>query len=175
MRDFSDLENVREMAQSFADEEQEPVVICAFGRDTARHGQYDFMRESTYRRSYSDQYAEIETLQPRYRRLDDIKRRNMRVGNYWFEPDTMRFFSSRVHSTIYIPNDGAGVAYFVTSEKPPHARRAYSVRRANVDGSIDTVGEFCGYRTGRQAHAEAARIAEQGESTDANVTNGQEV
>jgi len=69
----------------------------------------------------------------------------------------MRFFSSRVHESFYGAPDGR--AYFVSSERPPGGRRAYSVRVANLDGSVGTVGVLCGYATGRAAHAAAARLA----------------
>lgn len=103
---------------------------------------------------------------PRYRTLDDIKERNRRLGHCWFEPATMRFFSSRVQSTIYPTADGR--AYFVSSERNTHrsvteGRRLYTVRIAQPDGEIDTVGEFQQYRTGRAAHAAARRLAEGGE------------
>lgn len=102
----------------------------------------------------------VATVLPRYIYFSDIKKRNKAIGHRWFEPDTMRFFSSRVHESIYSAPDGR--AYFVSSERPPSGRRAYSVRRAELDGSVSTVGEFCGYATGRAAHAAAARLAKEG-------------
>lgn len=103
------------------------------------------------------------TAQPRYRTLEDIRRRNAALGHHWFSADTLRFFSSRIQERIYVGRDGR--AYFVTSERfqpsrGPAARRLYTVRVANLDGSIDTVGEFQAYGTGRQAHAAARRAAE---------------
>lgn len=96
-------------------------------------------------------------VKPEYRFLRDIERRNIRAGGHWFEPATMRFFASRVHETIYVAKDGR--AYFVSSERPPGGRRGYAVRVAEVSGNINTVGSVCQYKTGRAAHAEAARLA----------------
>ncbi len=143
-------------ATNFANSEQATWVIYA------NRGDYDYARLEWYLERGSPGEL-IETICPAYRYMDDVKRRNARIGNHWFEPSTMRFFGSRVHDSLYTRD---ACAYFVTSEKPPHARRAYSVRRANPDGSIDTVGEFCGFKTGRQAHARAAWIAEHGEDVN---------
>jgi hypothetical protein len=73
-----------------------------------------------------------------------VRAANAAAGNYWFERSTMRFFRSRVGRVAY---RGAGGVYFVSSEQfigsdgRAHARK-FTVRRQNVDGSIDTVGAF---------------------------------
>ena len=59
---------------------------------------------------------------------------------HFFDTDTMRFFRSRVG---YARKCKSGVWYFVTSEKPPHDKRWYSVRKMELDGDINTIGEFC--------------------------------
>lgn len=79
--------------------------------------------------------------------MDDVRRANERAGHHWFEPETMRFFRSRVGETLY------GGRYFVSSEKGPDGSRRYSVREAKADGSISTVGEFQGFPNRRQAIA----------------------
>lgn len=58
---------------------------------------------------------------------------------HFFDTDTMRFFKSRI-GAVRIKN---GIWYFITSERPPHGKRAYSVRKMELDGDIETVGEFC--------------------------------
>ena len=89
-----------------------------------------------------------------YRTIADIKAANEAAGHYWFTPDAMRWFRTRVSGGVI------GGRYFVTSEQfvpydgPPEPRR-YTVRRANDDGSIDTVGEFQAYETAAQARAAA--------------------
>lgn len=154
MRTVDKLELAQRRARNFADSEQAAWVIFA------NRGDYDYARLDWYLEQNSPGEL-IDIIRPRYRYMEDVKRRNAKLGNHWFEPSTLRFFGSRVHDSLYTAGDRA---YFVTSEKPPHGRRAYSVRRANPDGSIDTVGEFCGFNTGRQAHARAAWIAEHGEN-----------
>jgi hypothetical protein len=54
----------------------------------------------------------------------------------------MRFFNTRLESGLI------GGKYFITSERYDENRpRRYSVRRADPDGTIDTVGEFQEYLT----------------------------
>ena len=90
-----------------------------------------------------------------YSSISEIKEANRRFGNHWFDTDTMRFFGTRVHSQVY-----AG-KYFVTSEYRGFGdyERAYTVREAREDGSIDTVGDFLGYETRAEAHAAARELA----------------
>ena len=61
------------------------------------------------------------------------------TGSHWFDLDTMRFFGTRILPTVY---QGPGGIYFVTSEQPPHAKRAYTVRRFDPDtANIRSVSE----------------------------------
>jgi hypothetical protein len=95
----------------------------------------------------------------RPRTIGDVRRLNAENGQHWFEAGTMRFFSSRVprDSTLLISG-----RYFVSSERDEspyqHAGsvRAYTIREAFSDGSVDTVGEFQGYAT-KAAAEKAAR------------------
>lgn len=70
--------------------------------------------------------------------LSEIRTANRQRGHYFFEPATLRFFKSRCSEQTY-------GRHFVTSEKGPDNVRAWSVRRCEEDGSIETVGEFQGY------------------------------
>ena len=71
--------------------------------------------------------------------IDEVKRINAQSGHYYFSPDTMRFFNSRICGEL-INN-----RYFVTSERQHdsmnHAMRPrqYSVREFNFDtGDVRT-------------------------------------
>lgn len=94
-------------------------------------------------------------MQTRVIPIDKIVEANKAAGLYFFEPDTMRFFSSRIQKGY----SGDGGVFFTTSEKPPYAPRAYSVRRLRANGSIKTVGEFCGYDTLAEAREVAKDLA----------------
>jgi hypothetical protein len=72
----------------------------------------------------------------------EIEYKNRTHGNgHFFDPDTMRFFRSRIGAVRHKKN--SNIIFFVTSEKPPHGDRMFSVRRMEEDGDINTVGEFC--------------------------------
>jgi hypothetical protein len=84
--------------------------------------------------------------------IGQIKAANERAGQHFFEPGAMRFFGTRISPTVY-----AG-RYFVTSETPGHgAPRRYTVRSAESNGHVETIGEFCGLSRYR-AHKEAERL-----------------
>lgn len=78
-------------------------------------------------------------------------------GSHYFDKDTMRFFNSKLLDPIY-PDGGAGVTYFVTSERGPGMARRYSVR-VFKDCGVKTVGEFQQYRTADAAKTAARRLA----------------
>lgn len=80
--------------------------------------------------------------------MDDVRAVNAEIGHCWFDRSTMRFFRTRIESTLI------GGQYFVTSEQCSDAhRRLYSVRRAEPNGQIDTVGEFQQYGARKDALA----------------------
>ena len=68
----------------------------------------------------------------------EYKNRNNGHGHF-FDAATMRFFKSRI-GIIRSKDDDY---YFVTSERPPHGPRQFSVRHMDIKGSIKTIGEFC--------------------------------
>jgi len=72
------------------------------------------------------------------------------IGRHWFDTDTMRFFRSHLADVGYQRGDGP--IYFVTSEKGPHMKRAYTVRcLTGPKGDIKTVGEFQAFGTSATA------------------------
>lgn len=92
-----------------------------------------------------------------------IKDANAAAGLHFFDPDSCRFFDSRILPNVY---EGPGGVYFITSEQfhpdPPYTTetrnsdpRRYSVRHFNTEtGHITTVGPFNKY-----AHDEAVCLA----------------
>jgi len=106
--------------------------------------------------------SKVETTQRTFDDIAHVKAANRNLGHYFFERDTMRFFQTRIGSTLY------GGRYFVTSERDEaygsisaawDGQRRYTVRRANGDGSITTVGEFGQYASSATANAAADRMA----------------
>ena len=77
----------------------------------------------------------------RWQSIEEIKQANGARGNYWFSEGAMHFFHTRIGETIISGR------YFVSSERPPHGTRRYTVREAQDDGSWVTVVSavvFCG-------------------------------
>ena len=89
-----------------------------------------------------------------YNSMEEVREANLAAGDFWFSEETLAFFSSLVEEEIV-----AG-QFFVTSERctwgdgrgQPHPRR-WTVRRANEDGSISTVGEWRGHGSREEAWA----------------------
>ena len=100
----------------------------------------------------------------RYTTIAQVKAANKAAGQFWFGPDTMRYWNSRVESDVI------GGRYFLTSERSndyDDARR-YSIREAMLDGSIETRGDFRQYDT----KAEAKHAAMQLLKADAYMVQG---
>ena len=76
-----------------------------------------------------------------YTNLADVKATNRLAGQHWFDPESMEFFKSKIETELI---DGR---YFISSEQSPWGPRAYSIRIADENGEIDTVGEFMGHET----------------------------
>lgn len=87
--------------------------------------------------------------------IAQIQQVNEAQGQFWFSPDTMRFFKSRIESEVI---DGR---YFVSSEQEgPDAPRLFTVRSAEDDGEIMTVGDLGAYTTREEALTAAYRAAD---------------
>lgn len=84
--------------------------------------------------------------------IDEIKAAHT---GYWFSPDTMWWWGTRVYPDVY---QGDGVTYFISSDEGPHGGRLYSVRCATPNGDIRTVGPFQGYATLDAARGAAERL-----------------
>lgn len=89
--------------------------------------------------------------------VEQIVQANRDAGRFFFSPDTLRFFRSRVSSRTYTAPDGT--TYFVTSEQGPYGPRRYTVRVTRDGKNIDTEGAFQAHRTAHAAHARARFLA----------------
>lgn len=87
--------------------------------------------------------------------IEKIAAANRAAGYHWFDRDTMRFFRCRVSGPVI-------ASMFVSSERRWDSPRYYTIRRANPDGSINTIGEFQQYRSKRAALNAIRRIAREG-------------
>lgn len=101
-------------------------------------------------------------------------------SRFWFSPETMRFFASRVGHKAW--TDGEGGAYFVTSERAwGEGPRLYSVRYRTPEGRISTVGTFQGFASGgrsrrsRGAVRHHARLGRRGDRAVSAFKKGRAV
>ena len=91
-----------------------------------------------------------------YTSIGHIIESNEKAGYHFFEPQTLRFFRSRVHSVVY------GGSTFVTSEQFSFNGRTepreYRVRVAMADGSIKSLDMK--FKTRALAHDNARWLGE---------------
>ena len=87
--------------------------------------------------------------------IADVKAKNRAVGDHFFDANTMKFFGSRIESSLYKNNT------FITSEYTGFERknRAYTVRvfdeatgRVNTAKLADGTSTFNYFRTKEDAH-----------------------
>jgi len=89
----------------------------------------------------------------RFTTMSDVRAANKAIGHHWFTSGAMRFFRSRVGTTLY------GGRYFVSSEQfDNRSPRLYTIREARPDGSITTVGTFQEYESDDAARAAIKRL-----------------
>ena len=95
-------------------------------------------------------------------RMLHLREINQLAGMFYFSPDTMRFFRSRLPAYAYVAESGLGW-YFVTSEQfvgsQGAAPRAYTVRFMANDGNVSTIGDFQAFKSRSGANAAAIRYA----------------
>lgn len=87
--------------------------------------------------------------------INNVEQIRQSHQGFWFSPDTMRFFRSRIEDdgNVY------GGKYFVTSEKGPNSIRAYTVREYDlIADEISTVGEFMGWSSLEDAIEKAKEL-----------------
>jgi len=85
--------------------------------------------------------------------VNDVKVLSRDTGYFFFTPDTMAAFNSKVYEGIY------GGKYFITSEKPDSdqvwgGQRRFTIREASYDDRrfrIVTVGDFGQYASHDEA------------------------
>ena len=118
---------------------------------------------ASWRRKYAAEHPPTFT----YRTIEDVKAANRAVGGHWFDADTMRFFHTRIESGLIAcdwqaASDNVAATprkgRFITSERCHEGDdRRYTIREAQPDGSIETIGRFQQYSTRDEARAEVLK------------------
>ena len=81
-------------------------------------------------------------------KVADVKRINARTGHFFFKPDTMRFFKSKVNPNEMLYKD----KYFITSETNPSGETRFTIREFNAEsGDVHTIGDFHKFPTRKEA------------------------
>jgi hypothetical protein len=90
--------------------------------------------------------------------IDDLKNHyNTNTKGHWFDPDTMKFFKSRLSQDLFY---SGALIYFISSEQGPDDVRRYTVRSYDPKNSdIDTVGDFQQYGTMYEAKQVAKKLS----------------
>lgn len=92
---------------------------------------------------------------PNFKTIEEVKAHVESKGKYFFSPDTMRFFNSKVESPVY------GGIYFVTSDRQNReVPKMYTVRKLEENGSVETIGKFQQYSSLSDARDEAKRLGQ---------------
>lgn len=91
--------------------------------------------------------------------IRDIKTHNKQASRFFFEPATLRFFSSRISSVVH---EGPGGIFFVTSEQFDwQSPRLYTIRKYDpATGEIDSASEFQEFANISTAQRNAAKLAQ---------------
>lgn len=80
--------------------------------------------------------------------IDEIKAANAASGRYWFTPDTMRFFDSKIVTKVIWGR------YFISSERMgPEYARTFTVREVFDSGEVSTLGSLRDFTTLTDARA----------------------
>jgi hypothetical protein len=95
-----------------------------------------------------------------FHNMTQIKQLARDTGSHFFDRDAIRFFGSRILSTVY------GGRFFITSEQADdtsiwNGERRYTIRDAVYRGGklyIDTIGEFGYYLTAEDAKRQARTL-----------------
>ena len=98
---------------------------------------------------------QVADEQKQYTSINQIISEAEKAGSHFFSKATLRFFSSRILPTIY------GGCYFITSERDNYRDsnpRFYTIRKYEGGLRVETVGEFCQYKTKAQAVAAVNKL-----------------
>lgn len=99
---------------------------------------------------------------------EDVRKMSLELGGYYFSPDTMRFFDSRLLAGFWPSNEDSSEGFVVVSNKdngglhsPPQPREYVVVGVTWMDsGKLDLMS-LVTFPTAAKARAEAKRLSEE--------------
>lgn len=102
----------------------------------------------------------METLltQPTtFENVEAVRKANRTIGHHWFDPSSMRFFSSHINGADKLINK----RFFISSEQfDSNSPRLYTIRVVLPNGEVDTYGEFQAYKSRSEAIKAAHKITD---------------
>ena len=94
--------------------------------------------------------------------IDDVKERAEKGSRYFFSKETRRFFSSRISELCWIKNQDI---FFITSESDSSSntsnQRMYTIRKCDILGKIETIGNFQEFLTISQARKSLKNVIDE--------------
>ena len=86
--------------------------------------------------------------------IAELKERNKQNGSYWFSPDSLRFWGSKIHGKVRKGH------YFITSEDNfNRTERLFTIRSFDHNAHIETVGKFQEYKSLNEALSALEEVA----------------
>lgn len=87
--------------------------------------------------------------------MEDVKRNNGNAGRFFFSPDSMKFFRSKIESRLLKER------FFITSEQAGDEHpREFTIRVYDADThKIGTMGGFQAYKTKEEAEIAIAEFS----------------
>lgn len=95
-----------------------------------------------------------------FKDVAEFKKANKKAGQHFFSPSTMRFFNSKIESSLL---GAEGLQVFITSERYDYASpKKYTIRHAMSDGRVgDDLSEFQQFDTLEQALFTAGKLVQE--------------
>jgi hypothetical protein len=87
--------------------------------------------------------------------IQEVMKANKRNGGHWFDDDTTRFFRSKVERTY---RRTTGLVFITSEQFDDDSPRLFTVRDADDNGKVSTVGNFQRFATLDEAIAVAQTI-----------------
>jgi len=85
----------------------------------------------------------------KFKTMAEFKQANKKTGQKWFSPETMKFWNSKIESTLLGKEDKQ---VFITSERYDlDSPKKYTIRHAMPSGNVQSVFDFGNFDTLEEA------------------------
>jgi hypothetical protein len=77
----------------------------------------------------------------KFRDIREVRDASNKIGNHWFDGETMAYFGTKFESTVYKNR------FFITSEIPPYGKAGFTIRFVRPNGTIQSLFDLCHFKT----------------------------